>query len=274
MAGLAALQGHIDVVAALTSDNPHQQARIAAMQPWVDEKLAELHDTIELRRNEGFEAARTVVLTDAGKESADQIRVIIAEMIEEERELLVVRAAATASAASTVKNIILFGSVIALAVVAGVAFYLSRAIAGGISKVSSGMQKIAAGELDEQVSITSNDELGDMSIAYNEMQEYLSQTAAVANAIANGDLTTESKPRSDKDVLGTAFSTMLVKLRGVIGGALECAPDHPGDRQEPARDHGRPGRKGDAGDRTDRRPGGRGHQPAVQQRPGSQHQHH
>lgn len=222
-AGLSSLQGHIDTVASLTSDNPKQQARIAEMQPWVDEKLAELDDTINLRRDEGFEAARTVVLTDAGKESADQIRVLISAMIEEEASLLVVRADATASAASTVKNIILIGSVIALVVVAGVAFYLSRAIAGGIAKVSSGMQKIAVGELDEQVSITSNDELGDMSTAYSEMQEYLSQTAAVASAIADGDLTIESKPKSDKDVLGTAFSTMLVKLRGVIGGALDSA---------------------------------------------------
>ena len=94
-AGSVALQGYIDEVAHLTAGNPRQQERIAAMQPWVDEKMAELADTIVLRRDEGFEAARTVVLMDAGKESADQIRLIVTAMQNEESALLVVRGYAT-----------------------------------------------------------------------------------------------------------------------------------------------------------------------------------
>ena len=104
-AGIAIIDGEVDRVASLTSDNPAQQQRIAEMRPFIAEKLAELEDTIDLRRNEGFEAAQTVVLTDAGKNSADNIRRIIDDMVAEEQELLVVRAASTDSAAGTVKTV-------------------------------------------------------------------------------------------------------------------------------------------------------------------------
>jgi methyl-accepting chemotaxis protein len=45
----------------------------------------------------------------------------------------------------------------------------------------------------------------------------LKSTAAVANAIADGDLTVEAKPLSDKDTLGIALENMVVKLREVVG---------------------------------------------------------
>lgn len=44
------------------------------------DKVAELHHTIDLRRNDGFDAARNVVLDDSGKSSMDQIRIIVAKV--------------------------------------------------------------------------------------------------------------------------------------------------------------------------------------------------
>ncbi|MCH8230476.1 MAG: CHASE3 domain-containing protein [Chloroflexi bacterium] len=46
----------------LTIDNPTQTGRIDDLLPLVDDKFAELLETIDLRRNETFEAARDVVL--------------------------------------------------------------------------------------------------------------------------------------------------------------------------------------------------------------------
>lgn len=221
--GSAEVQGSIDHVAFLTSDNAVQQERIAELQGWVDAKLAELAETIELRRVEGFEAARTVVLTDAGKESADNIRAIIDTMTAEEASLLIVRDADAAASTQLVKTAVLAGGLIALIVTVAVAYFLSRAIAGGIGKVSAGLQSIAGGDLNHEVSINSADELGEMSGAYNEMQQYLDGMAKAADGIAGGDLTVEVTPMSDRDALGTSFVTMLDMLRNAIGGASEAA---------------------------------------------------
>jgi len=75
----------------LTSDNPNQQKRIQILEPLVEKKLAELQQTIDLRKIEGLAAANRVVLEGSGKHSMDQIRAIISEMANEEKDLLRIR---------------------------------------------------------------------------------------------------------------------------------------------------------------------------------------
>ncbi len=75
----------------LTSDNPDQQKRIQALEPLVDNKLAELQRTIDLRRKEGLAAANALVLEGNGKGWMDQIRALTAEMATEENDLLRLR---------------------------------------------------------------------------------------------------------------------------------------------------------------------------------------
>ncbi|HWH72166.1 MAG TPA: CHASE3 domain-containing protein, partial [Candidatus Sulfotelmatobacter sp.] len=72
----------------LTSDNPPQQQRLAALEPLIRGKLAELKETIDLRAGQGFESARETVMTGRGKALMDQIRRQVAEAKAEERRLL------------------------------------------------------------------------------------------------------------------------------------------------------------------------------------------
>src|SRR5713101_1890158 len=62
----------------LTSDNSNQQKRIQILEPLAERKLAELQQTIDVRKNEGLTAANRMVLEGSGKRWMDQIRVIIA----------------------------------------------------------------------------------------------------------------------------------------------------------------------------------------------------
>ncbi|HEY4739921.1 MAG TPA: CHASE3 domain-containing protein [Candidatus Acidoferrales bacterium] len=75
----------------LTFDSPIQQQRIEVMDVLIDKKLAELDRTIELRRKDGSAAATKVVLEGSGKAWMDQIRVIAAEMANDENNLLRIR---------------------------------------------------------------------------------------------------------------------------------------------------------------------------------------
>src|SRR5260221_13524058 len=75
----------------LTSDNSNQQKRIQILEPLVEKKLTELQRTIDLRKNEGLTPANRVVLEGSGKQAMDQIRAGIAEMMNEEEDLLTLR---------------------------------------------------------------------------------------------------------------------------------------------------------------------------------------
>nr|WP_165070087.1 response regulator [Paludisphaera rhizosphaerae] len=56
------------------SDSLFKTERIAALKESVAAKLNELGETIQVRRTEGFDAARKIVATDHGKEAMDAIR--------------------------------------------------------------------------------------------------------------------------------------------------------------------------------------------------------
>ena len=72
----------------LLADDPAQQPRLQQMNQDIVGILAELRDTIELRKTKGFEAAIAVVTADRGKRSMDQMRALLTEMEQEEQDVL------------------------------------------------------------------------------------------------------------------------------------------------------------------------------------------
>ncbi|MBL4693811.1 CHASE3 domain-containing protein [Candidatus Gracilibacteria bacterium] len=126
--GIISVVTQLDIIADLTSDNPNQQARISQLRPILTSKLAELEETIQLRRDEGFEAAQALVLTDAGKKDADAIRAILDDMVAEEQVLLEERANVAVEAQSATKNIILYGSIFAIMLAFAVIWVITRSV--------------------------------------------------------------------------------------------------------------------------------------------------
>jgi PAS domain S-box-containing protein len=72
----------------LMADNAQQQARLVALNRATAIKLAELRETIELRRTLGFAAALEVVRTDRGQQAMDEIQRIADSLQEEGGRLL------------------------------------------------------------------------------------------------------------------------------------------------------------------------------------------
>ena len=75
----------------LTADNPDQRARLDDLRRHIAAKLEELKQTVELRRDRGYDAARRVVMTDRGKAEMDAVRNAVGAMAAEERRLLALR---------------------------------------------------------------------------------------------------------------------------------------------------------------------------------------
>lgn len=100
----------------LTQDNPEQQRRLASVEPLIYAKLAELAETIELRKRESFDAAQQVILTDRGKREMDAARRVFATMESAEQALLTRRSDELRASIQTtiVSFLILFGLIVAL----------------------------------------------------------------------------------------------------------------------------------------------------------------
>jgi PAS domain S-box-containing protein len=89
--GAVAAQEALAELRRLTVDNPAQQTRLDRLEPLIQERLQMLAETIQLRRDVGFDAATRNILTHRGKATMDAIRGVISDMEAEERRLLIGR---------------------------------------------------------------------------------------------------------------------------------------------------------------------------------------
>ncbi len=115
------LPGELKALAELTMDNPAQHGRMAELESVVREKLAEVRETIGLRRAGDTSGALALVLSGRGKNAMDRIRLHVQAMSEEEDRLLATRTAQWQSSVARSTAVILIGAglLFLLIVVAG-----------------------------------------------------------------------------------------------------------------------------------------------------------
>ncbi|GGK70543.1 chemotaxis protein [Planomonospora parontospora subsp. parontospora] len=183
----------LDETAELTSDNAAQQKHIDTLRPLVDAKFAEMQQTVDLRRAEGFEAARAVVLSNKGKATMDQIRATLDEMRDAEASLLTVRAEEAEATASTTKNVVLFGTSLAVIALLGLAWFLTRGVTGPVNELARRLRDIAEGDgdLTQRVDASRRDEIGTLARLFNqfignvaELVRQINDSAASSSAAA------------------------------------------------------------------------------------------
>ncbi|PTM39665.1 methyl-accepting chemotaxis protein [Bosea sp. 124] len=125
-------------------------------------------------------------------------------------------------------SIVLGTLLIAIAAATWIALNISRGLASAVGLANA----VAIGDLSQTIAVKSNDEIGDLVASLNTMTANLNATAAVADAIANGDLTVEARRLSDKDTLGIALENMLEKLRTIVTQAIQAAENVSSGSQE------------------------------------------
>jgi methyl-accepting chemotaxis protein len=121
------------------------------------------------------------------------------------------------------RNVLIAVAIGALIIALIAAVWLALSISKGLGKITELAQAVAIGDLDKTVTATSNDEIKDLIDTVNGMCANLRATAAIADRIAEGDLTVQPKPLSDKDTLGLAQERMTQRLRNVVSNALSAA---------------------------------------------------
>ena len=128
------------------------------------------------------------------------------------------------SISSAITFILIF-SILALILGTFFAIIISRSITKPINTTVGLAEKISVGEMDVKVTDTDRlDEIGKLSQAFDRMTKFLIKMSNVADNIAEGNLTLEVKPLSDKDTLGIAFDRMtnfLTRMSNVADNIAE-----------------------------------------------------
>ena len=94
--------------------------------------------------------------------------------------------------------------------------YISKIISRPINKMVDAANEIALGDTNVDVIVDSNDETGLLAQAFNRMIAGIKEQVRVVSTIAQGDLTVDITPRSDKDAMGNALQTTVEQLNTIF----------------------------------------------------------
>ncbi|MFG1924278.1 response regulator [Cryptosporangium sp. NPDC048952] len=167
-----------------TSDNPRQQQLLDALDLPVQVKLAVMAETVTLRRNAGFEAARSFTVSGQGSAAMIQISSGLDAMRAEEVRLLVERQALSRQSALDTRALILWGSGAAVLVVGIGAVWVMRRITRPIKEVTAAANRITEGDLSRRAEVSGPVELERMGQAVNDSIEAISRARDEAVAAA------------------------------------------------------------------------------------------
>jgi nitrogen fixation/metabolism regulation signal transduction histidine kinase len=192
---------------------PDEQEELTRFEPaWAAHRAAVLA-VLEAVRSGDTAAARTLLAQGTTHDSAASATTSLQRLIEINDRVareMINRAEATFWLAAWLMLVVgVTGLLLALALRA----LLTRALVGPLAATAAAAARIADGDLDQHLKITSDDEMGTMTGAFMRMVAYLREMAEVAERIAQGDLQATVVPRSERDVLGNAFSHMTHYLR-------------------------------------------------------------
>ncbi len=108
------------------------------------------------------------------------------------------------------------GMGIALSISLSLLYVIMRPLRLAFADAVTMAQGLAAGEVDQHSRAATNDELGEVSLAFRQMIRYQQRMAGIADALANGDFSVDVKPVSDRDRLGVAFASMSRNLSDLM----------------------------------------------------------
>ena len=212
-------------------------ASVEGKPDWVkarqlQKELDRSDDKVRELARAGDQAGAAAVSSGEGRKVANDLTAVMDKSVANNQERMVAADKAADKQYAETRNMVVGMTAVALLIAVGSALWIALGISKGLSRVMAVANAVAIGDLDQRVDVTSNDEIKDLVDVFNGMTDNLKITAALADQVANGDLTVEARPLSDKDTLGLALQRMVERLRGVVADAISAAENVSAGSQE------------------------------------------
>lgn len=114
------------------------------------------------------------------------------------------------------RNLMAMIAFLSLVMGISISAWIITTINRGLRNASEVTEAVSQGDLEKDIKITSNDEIGELLANMQKMVENLRDTAKTAERISDGDLTVKTKILSEKDILGKALEKMVEKLKTIV----------------------------------------------------------
>ncbi len=175
----------ISALRKLTIDNPSQTKRIGLLRRLTKSKLKDLQSTITLRKEVGFESAKKTIVDDSGKDIMDAIRALLSNIENEETRLLKTRNIEPNETKEKNNVALIALLVISTAASTLIGIAISRSITVPVNALIQGVKVIGKGDLKHNIRLDTNEEIGQLSHAFEEMINKLISNSASKDLLEN-----------------------------------------------------------------------------------------
>ncbi|NGZ88229.1 HAMP domain-containing methyl-accepting chemotaxis protein [Duganella aceris] len=237
-----AARRHLANIIKLTADNAAQQARLARLEPLIENWLNKvIQPQLDKQRAAAAQASGTrqqQAATDVlnGSKVMADVRQLLNDVSAEEEKLLAQRSQLSSELQRSMGMLLIVGGGICVLLALVVGYLLSSALLGPLSKLTAAVGRIAGGEQSARAEVTSKDELGEVSVAFNHMAQAIQDNQArelaetnllkskvdsllgVVSKAASGDLTGKVEV-SGSDAIGQlahGLDRMFENLRALL----------------------------------------------------------
>ncbi|MCL1975151.1 MAG: methyl-accepting chemotaxis protein, partial [Firmicutes bacterium] len=137
---------------------------------------------------------------------------ILSNMEERYAELTNEKSAEIVSMGKELTLIIISIIIVALIASLILSLFITGSIIKPLRKITSAAEAISIGDLNTNIDYAIKDQIGMLVQSFQKLADNTKKQAAIAEALAEGDLTVDIKPRSEKDVMNSALQKMIGSL--------------------------------------------------------------
>lgn len=165
--------------------------------------------------NGQYDKAEEILLQEADA-IGNAVRDTLVKLVDYNKISAEMRAENNAELANTAKTLMNLFIIIALIMAVGMGLFLASSISKPISKIVEAADKLAVGDMDVDIDITTKDETGKLAESFRNLVKSTRAQALAVELIADGDLTVDVVVRSEKDLLGRKLSQMVQSLNDLM----------------------------------------------------------
>jgi methyl-accepting chemotaxis protein WspA len=204
-------------------DNPEQSARLKKIEQLSKQRMNRLATAMALKKQGREQQLRAFVLSGEGKNIMDNIRGRVAEMAQVEDQLLNERKKSL-NQTQEILNYSSFLSVI-LVILVGViiSVVLARILKHSLAIAVTAAEKVSAGDLTEQLEVTSTDEIGKLIATFRTMTNNLNSLIRQVQQSGIQITTSTTQISASGKELEAAVSQQVASTNEVVATAQNIA---------------------------------------------------